>query len=145
MGERHSNPFVCEREKVACVRVLLAKQQPASALERLEPVLHRATMGHRWGHVIEIRLLQALAYQMHQQEMQALGVLSEAIHLAEPEGYICSFVDEGVSMADLLSQLQERQRNIGPTLYLDRLLAAFQQQSQAQKCLPKRTKQERLL
>ena len=53
-----------EREEVACVRILLAKQQPALALQRLEPVLQRATAGQRWGHVIEIRLLQALAYQM---------------------------------------------------------------------------------
>ena len=79
-----------EREEVARVRVLLAKDQPALALQRLEPVLQRATTGQRWGHVIEMRLLQALAYQMLQEETQALDALSEAVRLGEPEGYIRS-------------------------------------------------------
>ena|GEM_PF-1431262 len=136
--ERHSNPLVCEREEVACVRVLLAKQQPNPALERLEPVLRRATTGQRWGHVIEMRLLQALAYRMSQQETQALDALSEALRLAEPEGYLRSFVDEGASMAALLSLLREQQRKAGPTPYLDTLLAAFQEPSKAQKRPQKR-------
>jgi len=136
--ERHRNPFVCEREEVACSRILLAKQQPNLALRRLEPVLRRATMGQRWGHVIEIRLLQALAHQMLQEEIQALDALSEAVRLAEPEGYIRSFVDEGVPMQTLLSQLREQQHKAGPTPYLDTLLDAFQKQSKAQKRLSKR-------
>jgi len=88
-----------------------------------------------------MRLLQALALQMHQQEKQALSALSEAVQLAEPEGYICSFVDEGASMALLLIKLREQQCLHGPTPYLDTLLAAFPQQSKGQKRLPKRTRQ----
>ena len=106
-------------------RILLATAQPAGALQRLEPVLQRATAGKRWGHVIEIRLLQALAYQMLQEETQALDALSEAVRLAEPEGYIRSFVDEGAPMAALLSKLRDEQCKQGPTPYLDGLLAAF--------------------
>jgi len=67
--------------------------------------------------------------QMRQQETQALDTLSQAVHLAEPEGYIRSFVDEGVPMAALLSKLREEQRKSGPTSYLDTLLTAFPQQS----------------
>jgi len=125
LREQHGTLFAHEREEVACGRVLLAQKQPALALQRLEPALQRATTGQRWGHVIEIRLLQALAYQMHKQETQALNVLSEAIRLAEPEGYIRSFVDEGVPMLALLSRLQQEQRQHGATSYLDTLLAAF--------------------
>jgi ATP/maltotriose-dependent transcriptional regulator MalT len=55
-------PFAREREEVARARILLATAQPTGALQRLEPVLQRATAGQRWGHVIEIRLLQALAH-----------------------------------------------------------------------------------
>ena len=88
--------------------------------------LQRATTGQRWGHVIEIRLLQALAYHMLPQETQALDALSEAVRLAEPEGYIRSFVDEGAPMETLLSRLQEEQCQRGPTPYLDTLLAAFE-------------------
>ena len=136
--ERHSNPFICQREEVARIRVLLAKQQPDLALKRLEPVLHRATTGKRWGHVIEIQLLQALAHRMCDEETQALDVLSEAVRLAEPEGYIRSFADEGVPMKALLSQLREQQRQAGPTPYLDTLLDAFPEQGKAQKRLSKR-------
>jgi len=76
---------------------------------------------------------------MCQEEMQALSALSEAVRLAEPEGYIRSFVDEGAPIGTLLSRLREEQRKAGLTLYLDTLLAAFPQQSKAQKRQPKRT------
>ena len=138
--ERHGSPFAHEREEVACGRVLLAQRQPALALQRLSPVLQRAVKGQRWGHVIEIRLLQALAYQMGQQERQALDVLSEAVHKAEPEGYIRSFVDEGAPMETLLSQLRQERGKAGPTPYLDTVLAAFPQQSNVQKRQFKRTR-----
>jgi LuxR family maltose regulon positive regulatory protein len=48
--------------------------------------------------------------------------------LGEPEGYIRSFVEEGLPMAELLSKLREKQRQLGPTPYLDRVLAAFPRQ-----------------
>jgi len=99
------------------------------ALLRLAPVLQRATEGQRWGHVIEIRLLQALAHQMCQQKALALDVLSEAVRLAEPEGYIRSFLDEGAPMEHLLSLLHEEHGKYGPTPYLDIVLAAFSQHS----------------
>jgi len=141
---RHGTPFAREREEVACVRILLAKHQPTLALQRLEPVLQRATTGQRWGHVIEIRLLQALTYHMLQQETLALDALSEAVRLAEPEGYVRSFVDEGAPMESLLSKLRDEQCKQGPTPYLDTLLAAFPKENKAQKRLPKRSRQERL-
>jgi LuxR family maltose regulon positive regulatory protein len=135
LKERHGNPFIHEREEVACIRVLLAQAKPDVALQRLEPVLQRATTGQRWGHIIEIHLLQALAHQMLQEEVPALDTLSEAVRLAEPEGCIRSFVDEGLPMATLLSQLREQQHKQRPTPYLDTLLTAFPQQSKAQKRL----------
>ena len=127
--EHHDTPFGRERGEVARARILLAMGQAHSALQRLEPVLQRATTGQRWGHVIEIRLLQALAHQMLQEEVQALDALSEAVRLAEPEGYIRSFVDEGAPMESLLYRLRKRNRKHGPTPYLDTLLAAFQQET----------------
>jgi LuxR family maltose regulon positive regulatory protein len=131
--EQQSPPFGHEREEVACVRVLLATAQPDGALQRLGPVLQRATEGRHWGHVIEMRLLQALAYQMRSQENQALSALSEAIRLGEPDGYIRCFVDEGATMRALLSRLREEYCKDGPPFYLDALLAAFPEQSKVEK------------
>jgi len=144
MRGQHSRPFSREREQVASVRVFLATGQPVLALQRLEPVLQRATAGQRWGHVIEIRLLQALAYQMQQQEKQALDALSEAIRLAEPEGYIRRFVDEGTPMETLLYHLRRRDRKHGLTPYLDTLLVAFQQESMVHVPQPKTQKAQLL-
>ncbi|HEY4032772.1 MAG TPA: LuxR family transcriptional regulator [Ktedonobacteraceae bacterium] len=141
LKERHSTPFANEREEVGCVRVLLATAQPVPALQRLEPVLERATIGQRWDHVIEIRLLQALAYQMCQQEIQALDALSQAVQRAEPEGYIRRFIDEGPPMTALLDRLQKEQCKDGPTPYLDTLLVAFAKQSNTSKRQPKQARQ----
>jgi LuxR family maltose regulon positive regulatory protein len=129
----HDTPFVHEREEVVRVRFLLATFEPAVALQRLEPVLERATTGRRWKHVFEVHLLQALAHQMCGQEEQALSALSEAVRLAEPEVYIRSFVNEGPPMAALLSQLREQQQKRGPTPYLDTVLAAFPPQGKTRK------------
>jgi LuxR family maltose regulon positive regulatory protein len=131
MREQHLTPFARERQEVARARILLAQDQPAAALQRLEPVLLRATSGQRWGHVLEICLLQALAYQKLDKEAQALSALSEAVRLGEPEGYLRSFVEEGEAMAVLLSRLRRRCAKQGSTPYLDTLLAAFQQEKKA--------------
>jgi LuxR family transcriptional regulator, maltose regulon positive regulatory protein len=113
---------------MALARILLAQQRPTRALERLEPLVARATVGHRWGDVMEMRLLQALAYQQLHQEPEALQVLTEAVRLAEPEGYIRRFVDEGPTMAGLLAALRRQQGRRGQqpfSAYLERVLAAF--------------------
>jgi LuxR family maltose regulon positive regulatory protein len=129
VAEQPLTSFARERQEVARARILLAQRQPTAALQRLEPALQRATTGQRWGHVLEILLLQALAHQKLYEEPQALAALSEALRLGEPEGYIRSFVEEGAPMADLLRQLRQEQRQTGPTSYLDTLLAAFAQES----------------
>jgi LuxR family maltose regulon positive regulatory protein len=126
----HDAPLDYERLQVSSARVLLAMAQPIQALQRLEPVLQRATTGQRWGHVMEIHLLQALAHQMCHEKSQALDALSEAVRLGEPGGYIRRFIEEGPPMAELLSKLREKQRKLGPTPYLDRMLAAFPLQNQ---------------
>ncbi len=122
--------FARERQNVARARILLAQDQPTAALQRLEPALQRASAGQRWGHVPAIHLLQALAYQKLHEEPQAMAALSEAVRLGEPEGYIRSFVEEGAAMAVLLCKLRKKQGKVGPTPYLDQVLAAFPKVSQ---------------
>ncbi len=112
-------------EERALVRLRLAQGKPQEALTLLASMLEEATSRH-WGkHVIELLILQALARQMRREEQVAISALAQAVHLAEPEGYIRSFVDEGAPMATLLATLRERERKQGPTPYLDRVLAAF--------------------
>jgi LuxR family maltose regulon positive regulatory protein len=131
-----------ERQEVALARVLLAQDQAIVALQRLESARQRATAGRRWGHVIEMLLLQALAYQKLHEEPQALAALSEAVRLGEPEGYIRSFVEEGEAMEVLVYRLRRRCAKQGPTPYLDTLLTAFQQESKAHQPVEESTKSQ---
>jgi LuxR family transcriptional regulator, maltose regulon positive regulatory protein len=123
-----NSPLARERQEVARARMLLAQKRPIEALSLLEPLQDMAEKQERWSHSIEMQVLQALAYQMQQQEPEAVSALARALRLAEPEGYIRTFVDEGAPMAALLSRLREQERKHGPTPYVDTLLAAFLQE-----------------
>ena len=118
------------------MRVLLVQARAQEVLERLEPLLAHAQTVGRWYHVVEMLVLQALGHQMRRQENQALRSLTRAVRLAEPEGYIRSFVDEGAPMAALLTILREQERKHGPTPYLDNVLAAFAQEEEAVQATP---------
>ena len=67
-------------------------------------------------------MLQALAHQARGDIPAALVPLERALTLAEPEGYVRIFVDEGPPMAALLEAAAKR--GIAPD-YVRRLLAAF--------------------
>ena len=75
------------------------------------------------GSVVEILVLQAIAYHAQGDLPAALEPLKKALTLAEPEGYIRMFVDEGSPMAQLL--LEAAARGIVPG-YAGKLLAAFE-------------------
>jgi LuxR family transcriptional regulator, maltose regulon positive regulatory protein len=74
------------------------------------------------GRVIEILALQALTFQGKKDPDQALAVLGKAFTLAQPEGYVRTFLDEGEPMAKLL--YQAKTHGIG-TGYAAELLAAW--------------------
>jgi LuxR family maltose regulon positive regulatory protein len=76
------------------------------------------------GEMVEMLGLKALAHQAHYQTNQALAALVQALALAELEGYIRTFVDEGFPMAQLLLTFSQRPSAINQA-YLDTLLAAF--------------------
>ena len=75
------------------------------------------------GSVIEILVLQALAHQAQGDIPAALIPLQQALTLAEPEGYVRMFLDEGPPMAQLLREAAAR--GIMPD-YTGKLLAAFE-------------------
>jgi LuxR family maltose regulon positive regulatory protein len=72
--------------------------------------------------VIEILMLQALAYQVQGAIVAALAPLERALTLAESEGYVRLFVDEGPAMAHLLHEAAAREIHLN---YVRTLLAAF--------------------
>jgi LuxR family maltose regulon positive regulatory protein len=94
--------YLREFEHVTLVRLLLARQQADQALGLLERLLPAAEAGGRAGTVLEILLLQALAEKRVRGADAALVPLARALDLAEPEGYVRVFLDEGRPMLALL-------------------------------------------
>ena len=80
--------------------------------------------------MIEILLLQALAHQAQGNIPLALAPLGRALALAEPEGYVRIFVDEGQPMAHLLSAAGAQ--GMMPD-YVAKLLAVFEAEEQTSK------------
>ena len=94
--------YLREFEHITLVRVLLAQyaaEREARVLDEatglLERLLQAAEEGARTGSVIEILVLRALASQTQGDSPAALASLQRALTLAEPEGYVRIFVDEG--------------------------------------------------
>jgi LuxR family maltose regulon positive regulatory protein len=94
-----------EFEILTWVRLLIIQDEPDQVLPLLARLLKAAGDGGRTGRVIEILNLQALAQQALGDMDEALNALERALSLAEPEGYIRLFVDEGRPMAKLLQQV----------------------------------------
>jgi LuxR family maltose regulon positive regulatory protein len=115
-------------------RVRLAEGRPEEAVQLLTQLLTVAEAGGWMGDVIEILALRALALQAQGATTQALTTLRRALALAEPEGYVRIFVDEGAPMAALLAHSAEGRAQSDPLfIYIEHLLRAFPEpQRQAQ-------------
>ena len=126
----HDDPsYLREFEHVTLARVLLARYKSKreespmlEAMSLLERLLQAAEACGRMGSVTEILVLQALAHEAQGDSPAALVPLKRALALAEPEGYVRIFLDEGRPMAQLLSEAATR--GIMPD-YTGKLLAAF--------------------
>jgi LuxR family maltose regulon positive regulatory protein len=121
--------YLREFEHITLARVLLARYKSDreeryihEAMGLLERLLIAAEEGGRMGSVIEILVLQALAHEAQGDSPAALVPLERALSLAEPEGYVRIFVDEGLPMARLLYEALSQGVESD---YIRRLLAAF--------------------
>jgi LuxR family maltose regulon positive regulatory protein len=122
--------FSRESEAIILVRVLIAQGAFDEAAGLAARLMETAEIGERWGHVIELLVLQALVFDAMSQPTEAFAALSRALTLAEPEGYVRIFVDAGMPMARLLYQAAER--GIVPG-YAGRLLSSLPQSDRAKR------------
>jgi LuxR family transcriptional regulator, maltose regulon positive regulatory protein len=123
--------YAREFEHITLARLLLAQGSTVEALALLERLLLPAEDGGRIGSAIEILLLQALAHQQHGHPPAALASLERSLTLAEPEGYVRIFVDEGPRMAELLHAAVKRGIAIGYVRALLQRFGAAEQKTQS--------------
>jgi LuxR family maltose regulon positive regulatory protein len=89
------------------------------ALGIAERMLRNARENQRLGRVIELLVLQSMAYQGKKDLNQALNCLSEAVSLAQLEGFRRVFMDEGERLEKLLYLVKSKQ---DPSGYANELL-----------------------
>jgi LuxR family transcriptional regulator, maltose regulon positive regulatory protein len=116
--------YAREPELLMRARVWLAVGQPHQALALLAGALTRAEQTGRDSSVIAVSTVLALAHLSLGNETEAAERLRSALVLAEPEGHVRTFVDEGAPLEPLLRALARirEQRLAG---YAARLLAAL--------------------
>jgi LuxR family maltose regulon positive regulatory protein len=115
-------PYRLEAGYLTLARVFIAQGQADAVLDLLLRLQQAAEADRRIGSLIEILVLSALARQAQGDAAGALAALENALALAESEGYVRTFVDEGEPMAALLQKAQSHGANRD---YVDKLLAAF--------------------
>jgi LuxR family maltose regulon positive regulatory protein len=85
-------------------RVFIALRRFNEAAKLVERLLEVVEVTGATGYVIEILTLQAITLQAQGEIDRALNSLARALALAEPEGYVRTFIDEGIPMGVLLRQ-----------------------------------------
>lgn len=91
---------------------LLAEQgKTKEAKDLLEYLLYIARREGRQSDVIRLLLHKSLVLVMQDNIIYGMTTLEEALHLAEPEGYIRTFLDAGEPLMELLGQYVEARQN----------------------------------
>jgi LuxR family maltose regulon positive regulatory protein len=117
---------------ISRARVHLAQGETTTALAVLGQYRQQVEAKGWQDERLKVMVLQAVAYhalalQEQREKGKALQLLSEALALAEPGGFIRIFVDEGRPMARLLFEAAEQ--GVMPN-YTAKLLAAFKSEPQ---------------
>ncbi len=120
LAEEHDLP-------ISQARVHLAKGETGDAITSLGPLRQQAEAKGLADERLKIMVLQAIAYHAHGKNEEAVPLLGDALVLAEPGGFIRIFVDEGLPMAELLSEAAAR--GILPDYSIE-LLAVFEAEDQ---------------
>lgn len=121
--------YLDEVEYLILARLLFAQSKWAEATALLERLRQAAKTGERVGRVLEVLILEALAYHAQNDTSQALACLEQALTLAEPEGYVRLFLDEGRPIITLLAAARDRLPASHQT-YVDSLLAAHRREQE---------------
>ncbi|MEW6265885.1 MAG: LuxR C-terminal-related transcriptional regulator [Thermodesulfobacteriota bacterium] len=124
-----------EKEYLVLARLLLAQRRTDEAAALLERLILAAKKSGRNGDLIQYLAARALVFQAQDRTAAAVEALSQALSLAEPEGYIRTFVDQGPAMKELLRVLADGNE---ASTYAARLIEVFPKDREEEKKGPVR-------
>lgn len=118
-----------ELNHITLTRVMVAnilhKSTGADANQCLDLLARLLTATEEMGwshHKIQVLILQALVLSATGSKKDAMQALTLALSIAEPGGYVRTFISEGIVMRQLLETIAEQKRNSG---YIEALIQAF--------------------
>jgi LuxR family transcriptional regulator, maltose regulon positive regulatory protein len=104
MSYKDKIPHYHLAEYLTLARALAHCAQVDKAKYLLEKLYRHACKEDQLIHKVRVLIVQSITLHRAGNEQDALLKLEEALYLAEPQGYIRSFIDQGSEMADLLSR-----------------------------------------
>jgi len=113
-------PLLAQSADLLLARIWLAQGQATAVLALLQEVIPQCKTIGRIQLMVEAYVLQSLVWAGQNQGADAQAALIQALTLAQQEGYIRVFVDNGPALAALLNQV----RHLFPD-YVAQLLAAM--------------------
>ena len=141
------NPFRFENELplITLARVYLIQNKIDDAKKLLNDLESAAQSAGRTGRLIQIMVLQALAFQQSSETTQALRKLTDCLTLAEPEGFVRTFIDEGPTMQSLLAKWLSNAKTTSLQEYANHLLSQFQTEPDIKSAEKEKTSQTGVL
>ncbi len=113
-------------EELTLAHVLLSQGGCTEALPSLSSTLEKSRSSGRIASVIEADILKAQALEATGEPQEASRSMLEAVELAEPEGFVRPFLEQGRCVADLLTRIRQRALPASAMSYSWRLLEAFE-------------------
>jgi LuxR family maltose regulon positive regulatory protein len=115
--------FQARLQYLTLARVLIAQRRLDEAVQLLAHLSAVVEAAGATGYVIETLVVQAMALQALGRVDEALVPLERSLLLAEPEGYVRTFIDEGAPMGELLRRAAAQGIRFD---YVSELLAALE-------------------
>ena len=119
------SPLLRALEYMAFAELRIAQDRPEEALVVLKPLIRMADAAGWMGYIIKLLALESRAFYALGDTAQALNALERALTLAEPQGNVRYFIEEGEPMGELLRHAVAQ--GIMPD-YAGRLLEALDQE-----------------
>ncbi len=121
--------FENELVSITKAKYLLSHDEVHRCLDLLARLEGNAETNKRKGRLVQIYILKALAMKQAGDSKQAYFALAKSLSLAEPEGYLRVYLDEGQPLKELLSDWEAESSASSLHDYARRILAEFENQN----------------